>query len=595
MYGLNIDPRNPKGNPSAKELFELGVEIVRYTYADPSGGDTPGSSQLQFYKNLVKELKDVGIDSLLILNYETYPNKPDPNAGDGEWNAYIDRLARRCGQIAQQLAQWKPAFQIWNEPDHPIHPGYAPTVREALFGRMMRQCYDAIKAVDPSLQVIAGGLATGNHTWLERVVQSQGGNLPADAIAFHPYGQRPEHNWPSPDWFFGYVGNLLNNYYKAGGGKPIWITEMGVKEQDIDNDRNKAAEFIRRYYKTMNTYYTGKVQQLIWFCYSDGMVPTFGLTDAAGNRKPAYDVYKQITPQRKPVQPVVQPTAPTVTTQPSVSISSTPLPPAPTITPPTSIPVSTPTPVATPITPVTPPTPVAGGQTTDINSLLQQAAEWNTQVQELQAELTEFQQMLQQFIAQQGQPATGTGVPATTPSAPSVPTQPAGTGQPAPPIQNITNQLKRDPGKQFPTRPLSQIQRIIIHHTAIPPTVGAERIATHRVDNQGWPGIGYHYFITGDGVIQQTNELTTQSTHAGQYDPVAIGVCFAGDFTSAVPSPTQISAGAQLIAWLMGQFGLPLDAVNGYKELVVTQSPGQQWDSGAIWGNQLKQQIQAYL
>jgi hypothetical protein len=260
-----------------------------------------------------------------------------------------------------------------------------------------------------------------------------------------------------------------------------------------------------------------------------------------------------------------------------VGIATTPPPPAPTLTPPTSIPVPT--------------SPTAGGQPTDINSLLQQAAEWNTQVQELQTELTEFQQMLQQFIAQQGQPTAGTVGTVT----PSIPTQPVATGKPAPPIQNITNQLKRAPGKQFPTRALNQIKRIIIHHTAIVPTVGAERIATHRVDNQGWPGIGYHYFITGDGVVQQTNELTTQSTHAGQYDPVAIGVCFAGDFTSAVPSPAQIAAGAQLIAWLMGQFGLSLNAVNGYKELVVTQSPGQQWDSGAMWGNQLKQQIQAYL
>jgi hypothetical protein len=563
MYGLNIDPRNPKGNPSAKELYELGVEIVRYTYADPSTGEQPGSGQLQFYKKLVKEFKDVGIDSLLILNYETYPHKPDPNAGDGEWDAYIDRLARRCGQIARELAQWKPAFQIWNEPDHPIHPGYAPTVREAVFGRMMRQCYDAIKAVDRSLMVIAGGLATGNHTWLERVVQSQGGNLPADAIAFHPYGQRPEQNWPRPDWFFGYVGNLLNNYYKAGGGKPIWITEMGVKEEDIDGDRNKAAEFMRRYYNTMKTYYTGKVQQLIWFCYSDGMVPTFGLTDAAGNRKPAYDVFKTITPQRTP-QPAVQPTPP-VSTPPGTA--TTPLPPAPPLTP-----------------PITPPTTLPSGeQTVDLNALLQQAAEWNAQVQTLQSELNEFQQLLQQFIANQGQPTPN--VPAPTPA----------TGRPAPPIQNITGQLKTAPDKQFPTRPLNQVQRIIVHHTAVPPTVGAERIAAHRVDNQGWPGIGYHYFITGEGVIQQTNELTTQATHAGQYDPVAIGVSFAGDFTNAVPSPAQISAGAQLITWLMGQFGLSIEAVNGYKELVVTQSPGQQWDNGARWGDQLRQQIQTYL
>ncbi len=582
MYGLNIDPRNPKGNPSPQELFDLGVEIVRLTYADPTGGDQPGSDQLQFYKKLVQDLKEKGIDSLLILNYETYPNKPDPNADDNTWNAYTDRLARRCGQIAQALVSWKPAFQIWNEPDHPIHPGYAPTVREAVFARMMQQCYQAIKSVDSSLFVIGGGLATGNHTWLEKVRQLSGGTLPMDAIAFHPYGQRPEHNWPSPNWFFGYVGNLLNNYYKAGGGKPIWITEMGVKEQDIDNNREKAAEFMRRYYNTMNTYFTNKVQQLIWFCYSDGMVPTFGLTDAAGNRKPAYNVYKEMTPQRQLPQPVVQPTAPTIAAQPTTDVA---LPPAPSLTP-------TPTVSTPPLTTGTPGQGLATGQGVDINALIQQATEWNAQVQQLQNELSEFQQQLQQFLSQQqGQPSAGTGTGVT----PGAPAQPAASGPAAPSVQNIMNQLKWAPDKQFPTRPLNQIQRVVIHHTAIPPTVGAERIAQHRVDNQGWPGIGYHYFITGEGVIQQTNELTTQATHAGQYDPVAIGVCFAGDFTHTTPTPGQITAGAQLIAWLMGWFGLPLSQVNGYKELVVTQSPGQQWDNGARWGDQLKQKVQALL
>jgi len=148
---------------------------------------------------------------------------------------------------------------------------------------------------------------------------------------------------------------------------------------------------------------------------------------------------------------------------------------------------------------------------------------------------------------------------------------------------------------QFNARPLSQIDRIIIHHTAVAPTVGAERIAQHRVDDQGWPGIGYHYFITGDGQIQQTNELTTQSTHAGQFDPVAIGIAFAGDFTNAAPSPAQIDAGAQLMAWLLPQLNLSLQAVYGYKELVNTQSPGAQWNAGARWGDQLRQRIQDYL
>ena len=163
-------------------------------------------------------------------------------------------------------------------------------------------------------------------------------------------------------------------------------------------------------------------------------------------------------------------------------------------------------------------------------------------------------------------------------------------------MQNITQQLKHHPTLQYGSRPLNQIDRIVIHHTAIPPTVGAERIAQHRVDTQGWPAIGYHYFITGEGQIQQTNELTTVSYHAGdQYNPVAVGIAFAGDFTSAIPSPVQMDAGAQLIAWLIQTLNLSPEAAYGYKELVVTQSPGDQWDAGAMWGAQLRQRIQNYL
>jgi hypothetical protein len=59
----------------------------------------------------------------------------------------------------------------------------------------------------------------------------------ADIVAFHPYGQRPEPDWPHPDSFFGYVGNLLNGYFEAGQGRKLWITEMGSPERDLGDDR----------------------------------------------------------------------------------------------------------------------------------------------------------------------------------------------------------------------------------------------------------------------------------------------------------------------------------------------------------------------
>ncbi len=292
MMGLNIDPSNPSGNPDPTELQQLGVKTVRFFYYDSSDDLEPDQAKLDFYKQKVEAYANAGITSLIVLNYDTYPGKPAPDASDAKWNAYIDLFSQRAGQIATELAPWQPAFQVWNEPDHPVSGDYSPTLREAVYGRMLRRTYDTIKAVDRNLSVVAAGLAIGHPRWLTRVIESQGGDLPADVIAFHPYGQRPEPDWPNSNWGFGYIGDLLEGYYKAGQNKPIWITEMGVREADLGNDL-LVAEFLRRYYQTMNTHYADKVQILFWFAYSDGIVPPFGLVDINGQRKPAYQAYQE--------------------------------------------------------------------------------------------------------------------------------------------------------------------------------------------------------------------------------------------------------------------------------------------------------------
>jgi hypothetical protein len=565
-------------------LKELGVEMVRYTFYDSSGGDRIDPAKADFYRQKARAYAEAGIDSLVILTYDTYPNRPSPDAPDRDWDNYIERFARRAGQIALQLAPWRPAYQVWNEPDHPPKGNYVPTLREAVFGRMLRRTRDAVKAADPRAQIVMAGLAMGDPSWLTRVINSLGGQLPADIVAFHPYGQRPESNWPRSNWGFGYVGDLLNGYYRAGQRKPIWITEMGIKVDEVDNNPDQAAEFLRRYYKTATTSLSDKVQKLLWFCYSDGMVNPFGLVDANGNRKPAYFAYLRAAASR-PTEPApaVGTTTPTVSPPPAVDLPAAP-------TPPTASP------------------------TPELAELANQVAGLANQIQQLQTQMTQFQGQLQdlsnrqnqlqtQFQQWQSQPTPGSGVAPTTPPAPApvAPTppvvhpSPAPATKPAPPIQNIIQLLRRDPTQQFETRSLGQIQRIIIHHTAIPAQIGADRIANYGVEKKGWPAIKYHYFISGEALIQQTNELTTLSTHAGPYSSISIGIGFAGDFTNTIPTPAQIDSGARLIAWLLPQFGLSVQDVVGYKELINTQSPGAQWDGGLRWGDRLKERIQAYL
>ncbi len=182
------------------------------------------------------------------------------------------------------------------------------------------------------------------------------------------------------------------------------------------------------------------------------------------------------------------------------------------------------------------------------------------------------------------------------PGAPSGP--PAATPRPlAPPqIQDVTSQLTRNPAVPMQQRAISQINRIIVHHTAAAPTVGVDAIATYQVKQRGYAAVSYHFFIGANGVTLQTNPLTAVTTQTVEsHNLGAIGIGFAGNFSEAPPPAVQIEAGARLIAWLLRQLRLPIEAVVGQKELMPTQSPGLHWDSGAQWGAQLRQQIQALL
>ena len=160
----------------------------------------------------------------------------------------------------------------------------------------------------------------------------------------------------------------------------------------------------------------------------------------------------------------------------------------------------------------------------------------------------------------------------------------------------------------YPARSLDSIRYLVVHHSGADASTTAQQIADYQVktrlkNNSGqitkeqWPGIGYHFFINPDGTIIKCNELTTVCYHVGERNAVSVGVCFAGNFTPANATPpngAQLAAGGSLIAYLMDQLNLELDAIKGHKELGSTDCPGQ-WTDGFAWRNMLMGTIGAML
>jgi len=168
-------------------------------------------------------------------------------------------------------------------------------------------------------------------------------------------------------------------------------------------------------------------------------------------------------------------------------------------------------------------------------------------------------------------------------------------GHAQPPIKDIVGDLTTHATQQYATRPLKDIRYLVIHHTATKPTVTPQQLAEYQVRKQGKAGIAYHFCIAAEGTIYQTNRLKTVSDHAAGRNETSIGICFPGNFTTAIPTDAQLEGGGELCAWLIGCLGLPLDAIVGVSEFLSTQSPGNQWLSGQRWKDKLLEKVQAAL
>ncbi len=178
------------------------------------------------------------------------------------------------------------------------------------------------------------------------------------------------------------------------------------------------------------------------------------------------------------------------------------------------------------------------------------------------------------------------------PTKPSIPVIEPGLGKVSqPPIQDMIDKLVKHKTYKYNSRPRSDIKTVVVHHSAVPPSVGPQRIADYHVRSLDWPGVGYHFLVADDGVIYQGNAVTTVSYHAAKVNPRGVGICFLGNFTSEVPPPPQLRAGAHLVAWLMQELDLELDMVKGHQEFMSTACPGNQWLRGKKWKQMLRQEV----
>ena len=125
----------------------------------------------------------------------------------------------------------------------------------------------------------------------------------------------------------------------------------------------------------------------------------------------------------------------------------------------------------------------------------------------------------------------------------------------------------------------SATKYIILHHMAgfgSPDDI-------HRIHlNNGWTGIGYHFFVRQDGSVYRGRPLEMVGAHCPGRNSDSIGICFEGNYETNKNMPEkQFKAGQELITYINSIYKNSLK-INKHSDHVATACPGKNFPFNSI-------------
>ena len=118
------------------------------------------------------------------------------------------------------------------------------------------------------------------------------------------------------------------------------------------------------------------------------------------------------------------------------------------------------------------------------------------------------------------------------------------------------------------------VNKVIVHHSASPITTTAEDIYDWHIA-RGWSGIGYHYIIQADGMIQDGRIIEKTGAHTKGQNTGSVGICLIGNFEEMEPTEIQLSTLKALCRGLLLRFNLEWDAVYAHNDFSATLCCGK--------------------
>jgi hypothetical protein len=128
------------------------------------------------------------------------------------------------------------------------------------------------------------------------------------------------------------------------------------------------------------------------------------------------------------------------------------------------------------------------------------------------------------------------------------------------------------------------ITHVTLHHTGSPeplrpeedPTAKLRGLQSWGAAERNWWDVPYHYLLDLRGRIYEGRDWHYMGETNTSYDPAGhFLISIIGNYERQEPTPAQLASIADLMAWALAEFDLPLDRLGGHYHYASTGCPGK--------------------
>lgn len=263
-----------------------GIDYVRSDFLWSTCEPTEGQWDWSAFDAVIQAAEAEGITILPILDYNSAYSGKKVHEELDNWTEYVRQVVTRYKRHFK-------AVQVWNEENSGPFWNDAPNVQEYI--PLLKVTYETVKAIDPNIQVVMGGLAGRRSDYFKTLCTDAKAYF--DIVAFHPYNSKHEPSWTDGNSTPGSNG-MIDEYLKVmsdtGVSKPVWITEVGYATHKSGVSEANQAQYLKEVIahcesKGIDRVFIYEFRAPEWQDQPDNAEGYFGIVHADLTPKPAFE------------------------------------------------------------------------------------------------------------------------------------------------------------------------------------------------------------------------------------------------------------------------------------------------------------------